>query len=575
MLDTSIISIKDWKQFKFDQVQEDVFSQNLDIVLNNTDNFGRQKHQNALVYKVFSSFLTHNYNYYLYETIHFLKCLSNLEVNIWDIMVMSSTKIKSLIMQSDFVLKDNKAHVLIGNSEFVFTLKRIPTFLVVIDFWQEFLGIDNLILQNEKIIEIKSQQSLAQVVNNISKDLYSFFKQKLPSSHSQKYASSFIETLESMKNTTFDNISHEDVNDETILEFWKIYSSKDSDIQIKTFKKIFELSLRLKFSIKSNSKQFDKVINSYKSSKPLTHSNFEDKLVLLDSFYENNTENDLSEQIDLFDKLQEEKINLIKKSEISLLNFFKNHNEFINDIHLSFLRNIVFSEIQNKFVEAERRGSLKDSLKSINDLKECNLYKDKIDFMKAIIENCMILQKIIFLNLWESNDPKSIIYIDNFLDEDEKKEFQLLISNIKSNKIKKVDKNMISSIGEEETKYLSLSKQDEEESQIDDDQIDVLMDSLKNDLEKKINNNNFKNFKIFLKSSKKLKFSFRRQGLRAEDKKISSSKMHLINESIKKINNFLSNFLDKNEQKDTEKEYDNDFFLFMELFKQIHMEETV
>ena len=70
-------------------------------------------------------------------------------------------------------------------------------------------------------------------------------------------------------------------------------------------------------------------------------SNFEDKLVLLDSFYENNTENDLSEQIDLFDKLQEEKINLIKKSEISLLNFFKNHNEFIDDIHLSFLRNIV------------------------------------------------------------------------------------------------------------------------------------------------------------------------------------------------------------------------------------------
>ena len=50
-----------------------------------------------------------------------------------------------------------------------------------------------------------------------------------------------------------------------------------------------------------------------------------------------------------------------------------------------------------------------------------------------------------------------------------------MISNIKSNKIKNVDKNMISSIGEEETKYLSLSKQDEEESQIDDDQINVLI----------------------------------------------------------------------------------------------------
>ena len=151
MLDTNVISIKDWKQFKFEQVEEDVFSQNLDIVLNNTDDLGNQKHQNALVYKVFSSFLTHNYNYYLYETIHFLKCLSNLEVNIWDIMVMNSTRIKSLIMKSNFVLKDNKAHILIGNSEFIFSLKRIPTFLVVIDFWQEFLGIDNLILQNEEI----------------------------------------------------------------------------------------------------------------------------------------------------------------------------------------------------------------------------------------------------------------------------------------------------------------------------------------------------------------------------------------------------------------------------------------
>ena len=39
-----------------------------------------------------------------------------------------------------------------------------------------------------------------------------------------------------------------------------------------------------------------------------------------------------------------------------------------------------------------------------------------------------------------------------------KKEFELLISNFKSNKIKSLDKNMLASIGEEETKYLSLSK---------------------------------------------------------------------------------------------------------------------
>ena len=575
MLDTNVISIKDWKQFKFEQVEEDVFSQNLDIVLNNTDDLGNQKHQNALVYKVFSSFLTHNYNYYLYETIHFLKCLSNLEVNIWDIMVMNSTRIKSLIMKSNFVLKDNKAHILIGNSEFIFSLKRIPTFLVVIDFWQEFLGIDNLILQNEEIKKINSQHSLNQVVNNITKDLYSFFKEKLPSSHSQKYASSLIKNLETMKGTTFDNFSHEDVDDKTIIEFWKIYSNKKSDIQIKTFKKIFELSLRLKFSIKSNSKQFDKVLNSYKSKKPLTHDNFEDKLVLLDSFYEHSSVNDLSEEIDLFDKMQDKKINLIKKSEISLLNFFKYHNDFINDIHLSFLRNIVFSEIQNKLVEAERRGNLKDSLKSIYTLKNNNLYKNKIDFIKTIIENCVILQKIIFLNLWESNDLKSIIYIDNFLDEVEKKEFELLISNFKSNKIKSLDKNMLASIGEEETKYLSLSKTDEDERQIDNDQINEIIHALKNDLEKKIDNNYFKNFKTFLKSSKKIKFSFRRQGLREEDKKISNEKMYLITDSVKKINNFLDNFLEKTEQKDTKNEFHNDFLLFMELFKQIHEEETI
>ena len=46
----------------------------------------------------------------------------------------------------------------------------------------------------------------------------------------------------------------------------------------------------------------------------------------------------------------------------------------------------VFSEIQNKFVEAERRDNLKDSLKSIYDLKECNLYKDKIDFILNLLD---------------------------------------------------------------------------------------------------------------------------------------------------------------------------------------------
>ena len=92
-------------------------------------------------------------------------------------------------------------------------------------------------------------------------------------------------------------------------------------------------------------------------------------------------------------------------------------------------------------------------------------------------------------------------------------------------------------------------------------------------LEKKIiedESNQFESFKNFLKSSKKIKASYRRQGIRESDTEISSKFILEIIDQFTRLRKFLYEFLNQNNDEKIFGKFVNDFYFFNDAFKNIH-----
>ena len=79
--------------------------------------------------------------------------------------------------------------------------------------------------------------------------------------------------------------------------------------------------------------------------------------------------------------------------------------------------------------------------------------------------------------------------------------------------------------------------------------------------------NQFESFKYFLKSSKKIKASYRRQGIRESDTEISSKFILEIIDQFTRLRKFLYEFLNKNNDEKIFGTFLDDFYLFNDAFR--------
>ena len=184
----NLISLHEWKEFKLQPIDEDVFSQYRDIVFSNTDENGKIKNNPNLVNKIFLSFLTHNYNSYIYETIHFVKLMSLSNFTIWDVSISSNDKIKNFLLNSKLQKQNGSFDLNYNDISFSFSMARIPVYKIIIDFIEVFIGLEILINLDNKIVNLKNKNEINLIVNDVSQNIYNFLKEKIPTSHNQKYA---------------------------------------------------------------------------------------------------------------------------------------------------------------------------------------------------------------------------------------------------------------------------------------------------------------------------------------------------------------------------------------------------
>ena len=543
----NLISLHEWKEFKLQPIDEDVFSQYRDIVFSNTDENGKIKNNPNLVNKIFLSFLTHNYNSYIYETIHFVKLMSLSNFTIWDVSISSNDKIKNFLLNSKLQKQNGSFDLNYNDISFSFSMARIPVYKIIIDFIEVFIGLEILINLDNKIFNLKNKNEINLIVNDVSQNIYNFLKEKIPTSHNQKYAVSFVNLIEKLTNKTVDKISFNDIDDKIILNFWDNFSKKNSEIQIKSFKKIFELSMLLIKSLRYQSIRNKNILNNIEEFEnfynyfDVNNSSFE----FVDGKFNKDS---IGNEICYFEELNENNINLFKKTEIQILKIFKNDIHNLNNVCLSFYRSLVFSEFQNKIIEGIRRRNY-NFFENYNNF-DLNLYKENLNILSTIINNCDLINQITFIKLWENEDIFSLSFLEDFLDENEKIIFKKFIKQFYKNKDVDFVNNEFDSKRKKEIKNFLI----------------FFKSQLNNSKYKK----EYKNFTEIIKTLKKNKITFRRKGFRPSDEKISNKNLYYISKNVLKIKQILQYFLKTSMEKCVVDNFFSDLNYFFKQFSKIY-----
>ena len=425
---------KNWNEFSLQKPDEKILD-HLEIVQNQTKLNGELKHKNKKsVIKTFALFLTHNYGSAIYELCNFLKYLENTELSLYDIMILDANDIAKKIKKNELrsnISLSSKIEFKIENKSFDIYFTRIHTYIIILDFIEEFLGLEEILKLEENLKASNTYESLQKISNNISRQIYNYLKTLLPSSHLQNFSTAISNQILSNKESNDAEILSDDITDEFILNFW--INSKDliSEQEIKTFTLAADFCLNYKKSIRLNSiynLEYKDQINNVDSQTFITNENIDDFLNQVTDENENN----ISKFFDYLENLNIQKINILKKNELNEIKNFVKYQETAYELPLTILRIVIFGSIQNKIIEASRRKNNTSKNKILND-EYFNEYKKQVGVYNDFLHNLNYLKKIIFYRLWSANPKFSLEFIRDFLTDEELNIYNAYLKSITQN----------------------------------------------------------------------------------------------------------------------------------------------
>ena len=550
---SNVYTFESWKEFSL-QKPSHIFYNSLQNVLENTDLEGDLKHKKENVLKVFSLLITHNYGHLLYELIHLLHYLNTIKIPYYKTLVLKSYNIRKEILAIGNRLNKEKKEIecSLNTKEFKISLNRIPVLLVLLDFIEEFLGVQKVIEFNDYLEKIVDNNQLNLISNDLSKLLYEFMKDKLPSAHIQNYGHLISQELSKFKNEKFDNLNSDDIDDNFIFNLWERVNTVYDNISLKTYRLVFQLCLKFKKAMELSptltlssigsennenvwyQEKFYGDSNEDNYQWDVSSKNFE---TIANQIIEDNEK--LEDGINFFEILQKKGVNLIKKNEMEELRLLSSYPEFLNKIPLSYIRNTIFPNFQNILIEAERRNNFKESYDKILNAKNYNYYYDYLNKNEKTNLHLIKLKSIIFSYLWEKRSIFSAELINEYLSSRER---YILREYTK--------------------KYLNQNPEN----------IDGLVSSLKKFIQDEHKNSKiFSEFQYKISEFNTFRKSLRRKGL-FKDKGTNLNKTFyeastFLDKFITTIINFKENF---SGNKDLDFQFSKDFDNFTRVFRSIH-----
>jgi len=562
----------DWKEFTL-QKPDKVILNHFENIKNKTTLTGSLKYPNLReVSKVFALFITHNYGAVIYELCNFLKYLSQNNLPFYNIMVMESNDLLKKIKKINFLNSQeisNRFTVKLESYNFDIAYSRISNLIIIIEFLEEILGLEEILLLDKSINKANTQKSLQEISNNVSKKVYSYFKNLLPTSHLQSISAAIGNLIINKNKDENHKIVTEDISDDFIFDFWVSFSLEEKDLLIKTFTLASDLCLSYKKSIeiseKYNFSSKYQVDEEY-SSNTISEDTFNEFLEQITS----NDEHVFSKSFNKLCILQSDKINILKKKELSEIEVFSKHNDLSMKLPLTILRVCVFGNIQNKIIENNRRKKL-DLNEFFQSYSDTSLYYDQRQTIQNIIYTNSFICEILFYKLWSFEAPKVIDIIRNYLNKDEFILFENFIN--KKKEILDFDPNL-----DDLALFKELTKKNINYTpdQYRKEKLANLYEEFKIFINSRKFQSDFDSFLNFLSKVKKSNMSFRRSGFDFnQNSKENIKAITEIYNTLSIIKEFLFKFIDalNLNVNNLKSKFNEDKIIFFEHFKLLYSKE--
>lgn len=562
----------DWKEFTL-QKPDKVILNHFENIKNKTTLTGSLKYPNLReVSKVFALFITHNYGSVIYELCNFLKYLSQNNIPFYNIMVMESNDLLKKIKKINFLNSheiSNKFTLKLESYNFDIAYSRISNLIIIIEFLEEILGLEEILLLDKSINKAYTQKSLQEISNNVSKKVYSYFKNLLPTSHLQSISSAIGNLIINKNKDENHKIVTEDISDDFIFDFWVSFSLEEKDLLIKTFTLASDLCLSYKKSIelseKYNFSSKYQVDEEY-SSNTISEDTFNEFLEQITS----NDEHVFSKSFNKLCILQSDKINILKKKELSEIEVFSKHDDLSMKLPLTILRVCVFGNIQNKIIENHRRKKL-DLNEFFQSYSDTSLYYYQRQTIQNIINTNSFICEILFYKLWSFEAPKVIDIIRNYLNKDEFILFENFINQKKE--ILDFDPNLDDlALFKELTKKNINYTPDEYRKE----KLANLYEEFKIFINSSKFQSDFDSFLNFLSKAKKSNMSFRRSGFDFnQNSKENIKAITEIYNTLSIIKEFLCKYIDalNLNENNLKSKFNEDKIIFFEHFKLLYSKE--
>ena len=538
--------LDNWKEFSIQKPDVQILN-HYDMVKNQTDLNGQLKHKNNReLIKVFSIFITHNYGTQIYELCNFLKFLNNIEYPIYKTMVVNNFDIIKIIKNQNLKIEgkiSSKFSLNLNDYTFNISFNRIISLIIVLDFIEEFIGIEEIMTIDKAINEAKSHQDLKNISNEISKKIYTYLKNLLPSSYLQSFSAAIANQILTNNKNENHIIVSEDISDDFILDFWINANKNKNDINVKTFSLAADFCLIYKKSIDLNKYERPYVIDQINDNEPWNYLSQEQVDELIDELlYDDKSL--LVNSIEHISQLQKNKINILKKNQVDELQIFFKYDNITLKLPRTIQRINIFGKIQNKVVETIRRKKTFSNLEDLF-LKDNSNYHSQLLLYKNLVENINYLNSIMFYKLWVFNAPETLYFIRDYLSKNEILIFDKYVSELKNS-------------------HFILDNQEDISVQIFEKVQHVL-----------INTNEFETFMNNIKKFKQWSQVFRRSGFNFNENNRNIGDVETLEKtlnSLSQIKSFLLSFINcfKSSNDDLNSKFNQDREIFLEQFSSIY-----
>jgi len=284
-------------------------------------------------------------------------------------------------LPSGVQIKNNGVELDYGDGVFTITFSRMPFLSAFLEFTVTALGYDVLdTLAGPLCKALPSVKTVAETANMLSRQIYNYLKDHLPTLQVQRKQRSFLQFLTEQTDSGVDASS---INDDSVLEYWlESTADCDSGVDIKTYQSVFLMAVRIWETQRLAREQYDLdhplSIGTDREGGEVDPELIEETIIAID---------EVTRPLDALHESPVDQIKFLNKRETEFLEGIIFGSDVTHQLTVSTLRNAVFGKTQSRITNALRKKINNDDLNNFIESATETSYQETIEQYHKLIDH--------------------------------------------------------------------------------------------------------------------------------------------------------------------------------------------